>query len=56
MKAYRFDSSRNISSPVAITVIMILSLFVAFYSLFIGQKLIDTAPSSPVFNVEKRIN
>ncbi|MDO8529183.1 MAG: hypothetical protein Q7S18_00765 [bacterium] len=54
MKSFRFDSSRNISSGIALLVILTLSVFVAYLSLSTARKIVDAAPESKAFNFNKR--
>jgi len=58
MKNNRFDLSRNISSTVAILIITVLSVAVAWFSLSASQKIIDGASASQTFNYDyvKKIN
>lgn len=44
----------KINSYLAIGIILVLSSFVAWYSLKAASEIIKVAPNSPTFNVEKR--
>jgi len=50
MKTGKIDLGRNISSMVAIFVVLILSVAVAWFSLSASQKIIDGASASQIFN------
>jgi hypothetical protein len=58
MKTGKIDLGRNISSTVAIFIILILSVTVAWFSLSASQKIIDSASASQTFNYDyiKKIN
>ncbi|MFH0969398.1 MAG: hypothetical protein V1804_02730 [Patescibacteria group bacterium] len=56
MKLSKFDNSKNISGGLALLIIMILSVFVAWFSLETARKIIDSAPDLPALNTSKRID
>jgi hypothetical protein len=50
----RFDLSRNISSAVALTVILVLSFFLAFYTLNAADNIKTNFPESDIVQIHKR--
>ena len=55
MKFDSFDLNRKISSAIAFTIIIVLSLSTAWYALRSAEEIIKIAPNSATFNLDKRI-
>lgn len=51
-----FNLNRKISSLMAFTVIIVLSIAVALLSLHTADQILKAAPNSKAFNIEKRNN
>lgn len=54
MKIYKFDQSKNLSSMVSIFIITVMSVVAVWVCLRTAQKVIDSAPNSSAFNIQKR--
>lgn len=51
---FDFSISQKVSSSLAIALVMIVSLVVAWYSVSAADKIIKEAPDAKAFNIEKR--
>ena len=49
-----FDTSRNISGPLALLVVMLVASLVAWCSLSLGRQVIENVEHSPMVNVSQR--
>lgn len=49
-----FDTSRNISGPLALLVVMAVAGLAAWFSLSIGRQVIESAEHSPMADVSQR--
>ncbi|MDR3558815.1 MAG: hypothetical protein P4L62_02210 [Candidatus Pacebacteria bacterium] len=47
--------NQDISGPLALIFLMVVSFAVAWYTVSIGQEVVDNAKNSPAFNIQKRI-
>jgi amino acid permease len=56
METSRFDLNRKISSFLAFTVIIVLSIAVALLSFHTADEILKTAPNSKAFNLNNRID
>lgn len=49
-----FDTSRNISGPLALLVVMLVASLVAWCSLSLGRQVIENAEHSPMVDISQR--
>lgn len=49
-----FDTSRNVSGPLALLIVMGLACLAAWFSLSLGRQIIDGAEHSPMADINQR--
>lgn len=55
MKIRKLDLSMHISTHIGTMVILVFSLFVSFWVVNLGERIIENAPDSKIFDSQKEV-